>query len=198
MGPTTVNLPAGSGGGMQRHAAPAAAPLPPRSPDGGSATSAAAYAGCVRRLRGTRPDPPGRPGRRRDRHGRGLRGPLAPDGLPLTRSRQERFDDLVLDAVERIERRLGPRLDGVEFAVEEVPPTEPEALLDPVDPVPLARNEPAGPGRPARVVVYRRPLELRAPTGTERSALVNDVVVEQVADLLGLGPEQVDPAYGED
>lgn len=127
-----------------------------------------------------------------------MRGQLAPDAVPISRSRQERFDDHVLDAVERIERRLGPRIDGIEFAVEEVPPAEPEALLDPVDPVPLGRSEPPGHGRPARVVLYRRPIELRTPTTTERGALVHEIVVEQVADLLGLTPEQVDPEYGED
>ena len=42
---------------------------------------------------------------RRDRHGRGLRGRLVPDSVPLARSRAEQFDDLVLDAVEDIERR---------------------------------------------------------------------------------------------
>jgi hypothetical protein len=47
-----------------------------------------------------------RPARsRRDRHGRGLRGRLVPDGVPLARSRAEQFDDLVLDAVEDLERR---------------------------------------------------------------------------------------------
>lgn len=152
----------------------------------------------MRRLQGSGPEPSGRPGHRRDRHGRGLRGPLAPDAVPVSRSRQERFDDLVLDSVERLERRLGAQVDDVEFAVEEVPPTEPEALLDPVDPVPLGRSEPPGHGRPARVVVYRRPIELRAPVTADRATLVHEVVVEQVADLLGLTPEQVDPEYGAD
>src|SRR5215469_15489545 len=59
--------------------------------------------------------------RRRDRHGRGLRGPLAPAGSPLQRSRAERFDDLVLQAVAHLEPRWESELAGVEFAVEEVP-----------------------------------------------------------------------------
>ena len=58
---------------------------------------------------------------RRDRHGRGLRGRLVPAGVPLARSRAEQFDDLVLDAVEDIERRWERELAGVEFAVEDVP-----------------------------------------------------------------------------
>src|SRR3712207_57962 len=66
--------------------------------------------------------PPRRPvPSRRDRHGRGLRGRLVPAEVPLSRSRAEQFDDLVLDAVEDLERRWEKELAGVEFAVEDVP-----------------------------------------------------------------------------
>jgi Zincin-like metallopeptidase len=131
--------------------------------------------------------PPG-PARRksRDRRGRGLRGPLAPPEVPLTLTRSEQFDELVLDSVERLERRW-PQLAGVEFAVEEVPPPGAEA-----DPVPLGRVVRAGQNEPARIVVYRRPLEVRA-SRADLNLLVHEIVVEQVADLLGLDPETVDP-----
>jgi Zincin-like metallopeptidase len=90
---------------------------------------------------------PGTRIRRRDRHGRGLRGSLAPPGVPLHRTRAERFDDLVLQAVARLEPRWEAQLAGVEFAVEEIPP--PAALAGPVrGPVPLSRLEPGMP-RPA-------------------------------------------------
>lgn len=48
------------------------------------------------------------------------------------------------------------------------------------------------------MVVYRRPVELRAKGRDERALLVHEVVVEQVAELLGLAPESVDPRYGQD
>ncbi len=79
--------------------------------------------------------------RRRDRHGRGLRGGLAPPGVPLHRTRAERFDDLVLQAVARLEPRWEAHLAGVEFAVEEIPPTGDAR-------VPLARLESGPPGSP--------------------------------------------------
>src|SRR5277367_4167556 len=60
-------------------------------------------------------------GRRRDRRGRGLRGELAPRGVPLARTRSEEFDDLILDAVEDLERSWAAELADVEFAVEDVP-----------------------------------------------------------------------------
>lgn len=131
----------------------------------------------------------------RDRHGRGIRGPLTPPGLPVTRTRAESFDDVVLDAVEALEPRLGDRLERVEFAVEDIPPASVTAALGPGDPIPLASATPAGEGTPARVVVYRRPVELRA--GPEVPDLVAVVVVEQLAALFGMTPEDIDPDLGE-
>ena len=84
--------------------------------------------------------PPSRPVRRRDRHGRGLRGSLVPPGVPVHRTRSERFDDLVLLAVSQLEPRWEAELSGIEFGVEEIPPFLPDTG-DP-DPVPLARLEP--------------------------------------------------------
>ncbi|MDK3256118.1 metallopeptidase family protein [Blastococcus capsensis] len=142
---------------------------------------------------------------RRDRHGRGLRGPLVPVQVPLSRSRAEQFDDLVLDAVEDLESRWERELAGVEFAVEDVPwvehTDEEEAELDSdvLDDagVPLARLMPArreqGQDVPPRIIVYRRPLELRAHDREDLADLVRDVVVDQVATLLGRDPEEIDP-----
>ncbi|WP_073757777.1 metallopeptidase family protein [Streptomyces sp. CB03234] len=128
--------------------------------------------------------------RRRDRHGRGMRGPVAPPQVPLSATRADTFRDLVEDSVERLERRW-PQLADVDFLVLEVPVSPDEA-------VPLGISVPAGRDRPARVIVYRRPVELRAKNRDERALLVHEVVVEQVAELLGLAPESVDPRYGQD
>ncbi len=125
---------------------------------------------------------------------------LAPAGVPLHRTRAERFDDLVLQAVARLEPRWEERLAAVEFAVEEIPPAEPAGYQP--GQVPLASAEsgtPGGPGqapaRPPRIVVYRRPLLARADSEDELGDLVFDVVVEQFARLLGIDPEDVDPGY---
>jgi predicted Zn-dependent protease with MMP-like domain len=157
--------------------------------------------------------------RRRDRHGRGLRGALVPPGVPLHRTRSERFDDLVLLAVSQLEPRWEAELAGIEFAIEEIPPILPD--LDDPDPVPLARLEPGsapdtmqdraglvslpgqrgvsdhreGGGRPARIVLYRRPLLARADGEEELAELVLDVIVEQFAHWLGVDPQTVDPGY---
>jgi len=48
---------------------------------------------------------------------------------------------------------------------------------------------------PTRLVLSRRPIEHRCETRTELEAMVLTVVVEQVAELLGIDAEQVDPRY---
>lgn len=146
--------------------------------------------------------------RRRERHGRGLRGRLVPPSVlvqgrefrvPLARTRSERFDELVRDAIDDLERRWAAELEGVEFAVEDVPPPgsgfEDGVVADETagGPVPLGRLLPGDRSHPPRVVVYRRPLEARASDRADLSELVHEVVVDQVAQLLGLDPDVVDP-----
>lgn len=127
-----------------------------------------------------------------------MRGPIAPPQVPLAASRADVFADLVQDSVDRLERRW-PQLADIDFLVLEVPRLEgrdEQAWSD--EAVPLGGVVPARDGRRARVVVYRRPVEIRTKGRDERAALVHEVVVEQVAELLGLTPETVDPRYGED
>lgn len=121
-----------------------------------------------------------------------------PADVPLYRTRAQRFDDLVLLAISQLEPRWEAELSGVEFAVEEIPPAEPDP--DDTDPVPLARLDPAGLDslgreRPARILLYRRPLMARADGEEELAELVLDVIVEQFARWLGVDPQTVDPSY---
>jgi len=125
-----------------------------------------------------------------------MRGPIAPPQVPLALSRADAFDDLVRDAADRLERRW-PQLADVEFAVQDVPLPQDGSSSD-GDPVPLGRLIGAVDNRPSRIVIYRRPVEIRAKSRDERALLVHEIVVEQVAELLGLSPESVDPKYGED
>ncbi len=101
----------------------------------------------------------------------------------------------MLGVVERLERRLGRELDGVEFGVEEVPPSAPAPWEHGA--VPLGRYFPAdgAAGQPHRIVVYRRPVVGRVEGSDELSALVRDVLVEQIAHMLGREPEDIDDEY---
>ena len=134
--------------------------------------------------------------RRRDRRGRGLRGPMAlpapldTAGARLRVSRSQRFDELALGIVDRLKRRWPSELSNVQFGVEETPPITHDWTHDPI---PLAALVQPLDGKPARIVLYRRPMELRARGRSELTALLYEVVVERVADLLDKDPEDVDP-----
>jgi hypothetical protein len=141
---------------------------------------------------GPRDRPLGRP---RDRHGRGVRGPLVLP-TPLNRSvpsarpsRREEFDELVLSLVDRLAVRWEHELDDVEFGTEDVPQL-PDTWTS--DPVPFGSLVRAVPGAPARIVLFRRPIEMRARTRLERTALTNEVLVEHIAELLGRDPSDID------
>jgi len=148
--------------------------------------------------------------KRRDRRGRGVRGLLFPATLPAARSRSERFDAIVLDALEPIDERWHTELERLDIAVDEVPeitdcdPTTVTWGSDVVEDgkVPLARLVPAGVDRAglptrARIVLYRRPLEARAQDSGDLSELVHEVLVEQVASYLGVDPDIIDgPTHG--
>lgn len=68
--------------------------------------------------------------RRRNRHGRGLRGEIMLPTLPGYRTRSDRFDDFVLDSAERLHDIWGKPLDGVRFAVDEIPPGLEQLVAD--------------------------------------------------------------------
>lgn len=128
-----------------------------------------------------------------------------PAAVPMSRTKAQSFDELVLESVEAIERFIddndrfpASRLRGVEFAVEDVPGEVNTYDTDVLEDrqVPLARLLPAQPGTAGphpRIVVFRRPLELRAHGNEELSALVRSVIVEQVANLLDVDPSEIDP-----
>jgi hypothetical protein len=80
----------------------------------------------------------------------------------------------------------------VEFAVEETPlvPDDWDA-----DTVPLASLVRGTGGAPTRLVLFRRPIELRSETRADLEAMVLTVLVEQVSELLGRPPEEIDPRY---
>lgn len=143
--------------------------------------------------------------RHRDRRGHGLRGMLYPIELPAARSRSERFDAIVLGALEPIDERWHVQLGRLDIAVDEVPEVSdvnpatvvwgPDIVED--GKVPLARLVPAGVDRRglptrARIVLYRRPLESRAQDGLDLADLVHDVLIEQIAAYLGVDPESVE------
>jgi len=111
-------------------------------------------------------------------------------------TRRARFDALVLDAADRVRPHLGARYAGLEFALEEVPPQDPAPWEEQT--APLGRLLRGAATRPNRVVVYRRPVEARAQDDLDLADIVREVVTEQVAALLGVPPQELDPGMDPD
>lgn len=132
--------------------------------------------------------------RRRNRHGRGLRGELMLPTLPGYRTRSDRFDDFVLDSAQRLHDIWGKPLDGVRFAVDEIPPGL-ERLVADGTPAPMGAYTPATAEEGPVITLYRRVVEQACDSREELQDLVHDVVVERTAEMLGVPPESLDPVY---
>jgi hypothetical protein len=109
----------------------------------------------------------------------------------------------VLAALEPIEARWRTELTKLDIAVDDVPDVrgddatiQAEGTLTDAG-VPLARLVPPGVDRrglptKARIVLFRRPLEARARDGADLADLVHHVLVDQVANYLGVDPNIID------
>ena len=127
-----------------------------------------------------------------------MRGPAVlprRPGRPELPTSRERFDDLVLDIVTSVDRRWQDQLGLVEYAVEDTPqlPDDWDS-----DTVPLSSLVRGSGGEPTRLVLFRRPIEHRCESRADLEALVLTIVVEQVAELLGIDAEKVDRRYRPD
>lgn len=95
-----------------------------------------------------------------------------------------------MSVVDRLTERWKAELGDVEFGTEDVPQLPAEWSEEPM---PFGSLIAATPTSPARIVLFRRPIEMRATTRRELAALVREVVVEHLADLLGRDPDEIDP-----
>ena len=124
-----------------------------------------------------------------------MRGPaVLPErpGEPVLPTPRERFDELVLEVVADLERRWSDRLGLVEYGVEDAPQIPDDWATGTV---PLSSLVRGSGGQPTRLVLFRRPIEHRCETRADLDALVLTILVEQVAELLGIDPADVDPRY---
>jgi predicted Zn-dependent protease with MMP-like domain len=123
--------------------------------------------------------------------------------VPISASPADRFDRIASDAVEHVEHRWREQLADVEFAVDLVPGAEVSASHPAMDGaiesagVLLAQILPGRGRTPTHIVLYRKPIELRARGQEDLEDLVHDIVVQVIANYLGLEPDVVDPGFGE-
>jgi hypothetical protein len=115
--------------------------------------------------------------------------------VPLRRTREAAFASVLQQVAGEVVAPF-PELAQLRLVVELAPPELPLEATglvgdgSPAAQVPLAR---AVPGDAPLLVVYRRPVELRAEDRDGLAELLHEVVVEGVAELLGVNPEEVDP-----
>lgn len=112
-------------------------------------------------------------------------------GTPAWRTRRERFDELVADMVEDFIRRW-PVVSTIEFAIEDVPPSDPADWED--HSMVLARLFPSDRrrGLADRIVVYRLPVEQRAARGGELEDLVRALLIDRISRVVAVSPEDLD------
>ncbi|WP_341729185.1 metallopeptidase family protein [Brooklawnia sp.] len=141
---------------------------------------------------------------RRDRHGRGVRGPLclpnpltgAPVRLPGHVSAAEFFIQAITASIQRLMQTCPDALAGVDVGVEDVPSSTFDWAL--LDRVPLAAAIDATTTRPARIVLFRRPLERRASDRDDLRDLVHITLVEQLSALTARSMHDLDPDLDEE
>ena len=116
-------------------------------------------------------------------------------GTPAGPTPRQRFDEIALRTVAGLETRWHERLGLVEYAVEDAPqiPDDWDTAT-----VPLSSLIRGSGSTPTRLVLFRRPIEHRSESAADLEAMIVTVVVEQVAELLGLPPVDVDPRYRAD
>ena len=130
----------------------------------------------------------------RNRHGRGMRTPMFGIRMPHYRTRTGMFDDMVAAQAQRLGQAWPELIRPLQFAVEDVPPSDPAPWEDATSM--LSRSFPASHGIPARVVLYRLPIQTGTRNRIDLQFVIRDELVMRVAELYGRRPEELDPNWG--
>ncbi|BDR54463.1 hypothetical protein KIMH_05740 [Bombiscardovia apis] len=96
--------------------------------------------------------------------------------------------------MKRLDAAWPQYMRSVQFAVEDVPPSDPLPWDE--EPCALSRAFPASRGIPARVVLYRMPIQGKAHGRLEMQFIIRDEMVLRLAELYGKHPEDLDPSWG--
>jgi predicted Zn-dependent protease with MMP-like domain len=130
-----------------------------------------------------------------DRHGRAARSDNDRRRRPSDGYRvrdERRFLDLVEDVLATLPQRLLDAVASARVTVEDVPPP-PDPHGGTPDDIPLSAFDPAGEGT---LIVYRRPLELRAVSRGDLDDVVRLAVGREVARVMGID-DDLDDLWGD-
>ncbi len=105
------------------------------------------------------------------------------------RTRQARFDEIVADVAEDLDRILERRGLVVEYAAMDIPT---DLGPDWAPEVPLARTVAATRVAPARIIAFRRPIEGRAVGDAATIGLVRSALAAEVSALFAIPPQELD------
>lgn len=122
-----------------------------------------------------------------------MRTPMFGTRLPRYRTRSGAFDDMVAAQIRRLNGAWPQLVKPVQFAVEDVPPSQPA----PWEPEPSFTSQcfPASHGIPARIVLYRMPIQSKSRSRMDLELAIRDEVVLRLAELYGRRPDEIDPDW---
>lgn len=132
--------------------------------------------------------------RYRNRHGRGMRAPMFGTRLPKYRTASGMFDAMVASQISRLNGAWHDLMKNVQFAVEDVPPSQP--IIWENNRRIMSQCFPASHGMPPRIVLYRMPLCTHVTSRSELNYAIRDEMVQRLAQLYGRRPEEIDPDWG--
>lgn len=118
-----------------------------------------------------------------------------PIRLPGRLNPAEYFLECTRESLQIISRNCPDALTGVDIGVEDVPGGGFD--ISAMDRVLLAAAMESTGQRPARIVIFRRPLERRALDRNDLRWLVHSTLVEQVAALTNRPMDELDPTIGQ-
>ena len=123
-----------------------------------------------------------------------MRTPMFGVRIPRYRTKSGMFDDMVAAQLRRLSGAWPDLMRPVQFAVEDVPPSDPAPWQ--TDPDLSSQCFTAGRGTPARIVLYLMPMQMHARTRMDLQAAIRDELVSRLAELYGRRPEEIDPEWG--
>jgi predicted Zn-dependent protease with MMP-like domain len=119
----------------------------------------------------------------------------------MIRVSPERFEELVLEAVESLPEEFLSRLDNVDVVVEDEPTREQlaehglshgETLFGLYHGVPLTRRDSYGPVMPDKITIFQRPLENICDSEDELVEEVRLTVAHEIAHFFGIDDDRLD------
>lgn len=104
------------------------------------------------------------------------------------------FLECMRDAIARLNAHCPDVINQIEFGMDEVPDAGTLWRSSNAEyAIPLASAVDAVDDKPARIVVYRRPLERRASDRYELAEIVYETLVDQIVALTGRSIDEIDP-----